>query len=299
MGIVVALGLAPRTAAQQAPCRPGGDSLLSLGKAAFFWSIERGAFAIGERSLDDLTDGLVGVTAAKSSSRAKRSGTMSPAQARTAVFPTGSDEPLVSGLSAYVESPSSEAADAAFQAFLESATRILFETPPEKPGETGRVGLAIEERQISNRGTRFGVADMVNERARRNLEYSFFGDGADLLMGKVQKLLGEAPFFKAPGIADGKNLDRNNLGIEVRSEMDLRALWFKDYRDYLAAEAPGRPAAQVTEALNAGWPGLQKFWAFKRTEIFLDRAQTTFGTEMREVYERATARSLPRRDCEP
>ncbi len=288
--------ITPAAAQSEAPCRPG-DSLLSFGKAAFFRSIERGAFAIGERTLDDLLDGLGG--APKPSGGSKRARTTSPSQTRAAALPPGTDTPLVEALSAYVERPSSEAADAALLAFLASATRILFETPPEKPGEFGKMGLVLEEGQLRNRSSTFAVSDMADERKRLDLENSFFGDGPDLQMGMVNKMLNAAPFFKAPVIADAKNLDRNNLGIEVRKELDMRALWFEDYRGHLTAATPSATEAQITEALNAGWPIAQKFWAFKRTEIFILRAQATFGTEMREVNERVTQGNLPLRDCEP
>ncbi|MBX7186817.1 MAG: hypothetical protein K1Y01_16870 [Vicinamibacteria bacterium] len=295
LGLTALLGAKAR-GEQNAPCRPG-DSLLSLGKAAFFKSIERGAFAIGERTLDDLLDGLGG--ASRPSGGARRAQTTAPAQARAAVFPRTGDEILAGALQAYVDAPSSEAADAAFEAFLETATRILFETPPDKPGEFGRVGLVLEDKNFSNRGSTFAVKDMVNEGRRRGLEDSLFGGESDIEMGKANRLLATSPFFKAPVIADTRNVDRNNLGIAVKREADLRALWFEDYRAYLATTAPAPSPAQITEALNAGWPILQKFWAFKRTEIFVDRAQTAFGTQMREVYDRVTREGLPTRDCEP
>lgn len=303
VGMALALALAlvpgPRAGAQSSPpCRPG-DSLLSLGKVAFFKSIERGAFAIGERTLDDLLDGLGGTGTAKASSGAKRTRALSPAQARAAALPRASEAALVGALQAYIDSPSSEAADAAFQAFLEGATKIVFETPPERPGEFGRVGLVLEEGRFGNRGSTFAVREMTSESSRRTLEDSLFGSGPDLGMGTVNRILGAAPFFKAPVIADARNVDRNNLGIVVKKESDLRALWFEDYRSHLATTTPTPAPAPITEALNAGWPVIQKFWAFKRTEIFIDRAQTTFGTEMREVNERATRENLPTRDCEP
>ena len=297
-GIVLVAAMDAHAAAQPAPpCRPG-DSLLSLGKAAFFKSIERGAFAIGERTLDDLLDGL-GAPGATKPSNARRTHATAPAEARAAVFPRTSDTTLVAALQAYVDSPSSDAADAAFQAFLEAATKIAFETPPEKPGEFGRVGLVLEDSHFGNRGSMFSVKDMASESNRRQLENSLFGDGPDLGMGKVTRLLAAAPFFKAPVIADARNVDRNNLGIVVKRELDLRSLWFEDYRAYLAAGTPAPPATEITEALNAGWPVVQRFWAFKRTEIFIDRAQTIFGTEMREVNERVAKENLPPRGCEP
>lgn len=298
-GIVLALLLSTQADAQSAPpCRPG-DSLLSLGKVAFFQSIERGAFAIGERTLDDLLDGLGGSNAARPSSGARRTHATAPVQARATVFPPAADTALVAALQAYIDRPSSEASDAAFQTFLEGATRILFETPPEKPGEFGRVGLVLEDRHFGNRGSTFAVQEMTNESLRRRLEDSLFGGGPDLEMGRTNRLLSANPFFKAAVIADTRNVDRNNLGIAVKKEGDLRTLWFEDYRSYLATATPSPSPAQVTEALNTGWPVLQKFWAFKRTEIFIDRAQTTFGTAMREVNERVTTDNLPPRDCEP
>jgi len=297
--IGIALALNTHAAGQTSPpCRPG-DTLESLGKAAFFKSIERGAFAIGERTLDDLFDGLGAASAVRAAGGARRTRATAPAQARATVFPPAADAALVEALHAYVDGPSSDAADAAFQVFLETATKILFETPPEKPGEFGRVGLALEDSHFGNRGSTFAVSDMANERKRRSLEDSLFGGNQDLQMGKANKLLAAAPFFKAPVIADGRNIDRNNLGIEVKKEADLRTLWFEDYRSYLLTTTPSPSPAQVTEALNAGWPILQKFWAFKRTEIFVDRAQAIFGTEMREVTERVTRENLPPRDCEP
>ena len=290
-GILPALVLSLQAAGQSAPpCRPG-DSLLSRGKAAFCRSIERGAFAIGERPLDDLTDGLGDASATKSASRAKR--------ARAAVLPAASEAALVSALTAYVESPSSEAADAAFQALLEAATKILFETPPDRAGEVGRAGLVLEGGQFFNRSSTFSVADMTNEVKRLKLEDSLFGGGPDLRMGNASKMFSEAPFFKAPVIADTRNIDRNNVGIVVKSEQELRTFWFGDYRSHLATATPSRSAAQITEALNAGWPVLQNFWAFKRTEIFIARAQTIFGTEMRRINERLTTENLPPRDCAP
>ncbi len=298
-GVVLALVLSARAGAQSAPpCRPG-DSLLSLGKAAFFKSIERGAFAIGERTLDDLLDGLGGKDAAKPSSRVKRPGATAPAQARAAIFPPASDAALVAGLTAYIESPSSEAADAALQVFFETATRILFETPPEKSDQFGRLGLVLEDRLFRNRSSTFAVPDVANESKRGKLEVSLFGDGPDLEMGKVNKMLGAAPFFKAPVIVDARNVDRNNLGMTVRKEQDLRTLWFDDYRSHLATATPLASPAQITEALNAGFPVLQKFWAFKRTETFIARAQAVFGTEMREVGERVAKENLPPLDCDP
>jgi hypothetical protein len=293
----MALVLNTPAAAQSAPpCRPG-DSLLSLGKTAFFRSIERGAFAIGERTLEDLADGLGGNNPPKSGGSARRPRPTAPAQARETVFPPSSEAALVDALTAYLESPSSENADGALQALLEAATKILFETPPEA-GQAGHVGLVLEGGQFFNRNSTFAVRDMTNEGKRGKLEFSLFGDGPDLQMGKVDKMLGAAPFFRAPVIADARNVDRNNLGIVVKRDQDLRALWFEDYRSHLAAEAPGRSAPQITDALNAGWPILQKFWAFKRTEVFIDRAQTTFGTEMRQISERVTKENLPSRGCD-
>lgn len=299
LGLALFPGCSRDVSAQaEPPCRPG-DSLLSLGKAAFFKSIERGAFAIGERTLDDLLDGLGGPGATRSAGRPRHAGATTPAQARAAAFPPGTDETLVTALTAYVESPSSEAADAALQVFLETATNIPFETPPEKPGESGRMGLVLEDRQLRNRSSTFAVQDMAREDKRVDLEASLFGDGPDLGMGTTNPILRSAAFFKAPVIADTRNVDRNNLGIVVKKELDLRGLWFEDYRAHLAAEAPSASPAQITEALNVGWPTLQKFWAFKRTEIFITRAQAIFGTELREVNERVTKGNLPPRGCEP
>ncbi len=297
-GIVLALMLSHETAAQPAtPCRPG-DSLLSLGKAAFFRSIERGAFAIGERTLDDLTDGLGAASAPKPANRARPPRATPPARARASVLLPASDAALARPLLDYVENPSSEAAEGAFEAFLEAATKILFETPPEKAGGVGRVGLVLEGGQFFNRSSTFAVQDMTNESKRQKLEESLFGGGPDLEMGKADTMLRAAPFFKAPVIADARNVDRNNLGITVKKEQELRALWFEDYRAYLATASPSASPAQVTEALNAGWPILQKHWAFKRTGIFIDRAQSIFGTEMRQVHERVKTENLPPRDCE-
>jgi hypothetical protein len=288
---VVALLMAAQ-ATPAAPCRQG-DSLLSLGKAAFFKAIERGAFAIGERTLDDLLDGL-----GSQASAAGRRHATPPAQARAAAFSATADATLGAALKAYVDNPSSEASDAAFQAFLENATKILFETPPDKPGEFGHVGLALEESHFGNRGSTFAAKDMADENRRASLEGSLFGDGPDIGMGKVNRVLGAAPFFKAPVIADTRNIDRNNLGIEIRKEQDLRTLWFEDYRSHLAGLSPAPSPAQITEALNAGWPVLQKLWAFKRTEIFIERAQTVFGTEMRQVNDRFNRGNLPVFGCD-
>jgi hypothetical protein len=295
--MVVTLVLSHGAAAQPQPCRPG-ENLLSLGKAAFFRSIERGAFAIGERTLEDLTDGLGRANAATPASRAKRPRATVPAQARGVVFSPASDAALIGALLAYVESPSSEAADGAFQTFLEVATKILFETPPETGG-AGRVGLVLEDSQFSNRSSTFTVQDMTREARRLKVQYSLFGDGPDLQMGKADKMLSATPFFKAPIIADTRNIDRNNLGIEVTKDQDLRTLWFEDYRSHLATATPSASPAQITDALNAGWPILQQFWAFKRTEIFIDRALMTFGTEMRLLNERVTTENLPPRECDP
>jgi hypothetical protein len=287
------LMIAPAGAQPVLPCGPG-ETLLSLGKAAFFRSIERGAFAIGERTLDDLLDGLGG-----SSRSARRARSPSPAEARAAVFPPAADPTLVAALAAYVEDPSSEAADSALRIFLESATKIPFETPPEDPGQFGRVGLVLEEGGFGNRGARFAVPDMADENRRQDLEHSLFGDGADLEMGKTNKTLGGAPFFKAPVVADKRNVDRNNLGLAVRKEADLRTLWFEDYRAHLATEFSNLSPAEITEALNAGWPILQRFWAFKRTEMFVVRAQATFGTAMREIQARVAKENLKTRPCSP
>jgi hypothetical protein len=295
-GLAAALALSASAEAQPAKACRASDSLLSLGKAAFFRSVERGAFAIGERTLEDLSDGL-GAEAARPASRLGRAIATSPALARTGVFPPDSESAVLAPLSAYVESPSSDAADSAFQAFLENATKILFESPPAG-GEAARVGLVLEDRQLVNRNSTFAVQDMTNESLRLNLEESLFGDGPDLRMGSVNRILSAAPFFKAPVIADARNVDRNNLGIAVKREQDLRTLWFDDYRVHLANAEPGRTPSQIAEALNAGWPILQKFWAFKRTEIFVDRAQTAFGVEMRQVNERVTMERLPARDCD-
>jgi hypothetical protein len=153
----------------------------------------------------------------------------------------------------------------------------------DRAGGVGRVGLVLEDRQLFNRSSSFVVHDMVDGGRRLKLEDSLFGAGPDLMLGSVNKLLSEDPFFKAPVIADKRNVDRNNIGIAVTKEQDLRALWFDDYRAHLAAGSPTRTSERITDALNAGWPTLQKFWAFKRTEIFVDRAQTAFGVELREL----------------
>jgi hypothetical protein len=290
-GFIVAVLLAAQ-ATPPPPCRPG-DSLVSLGKAAFFKAIERGAFAIGERTLDDLLDGL----GAPSSPSGRKHATP-PAQARAAAFPSSADAALGAALKAYVDSPSSDASDAAFQAFLEKATKILFETPPDKPGEFGHVGLALEESHFGNRGSTFSVQDMTDESRRASLEASLFGDGPDMGTGKANRILGASPFFKAPVIADTRNVDRNNLGIVIKKEQDLRALWFEDYHSHLSALSPAPPPAQITDALNAGWPVLQKLWAFKRTEIFIERAQSIFGTEMRQINERFNRGGLPVVGCD-
>jgi hypothetical protein len=87
--------------------------------------------------------------------------------------------------------------------------------------------------------------------------------------------------------------------MTVKKEQDLRTLWFEDYRSHLSSAATGASPEQITEALNAGFPVLQKFWAFKRTETFIARAQAVFGTEMREVSERVATENLPNRSCDP
>ena len=284
--IVLVLALLATSAdAQQgsAPCE--APELLAFGKAAFFRSIERGAFAIGERTLEDLTDGLgsSSTSFARKSARPAGAGRATPAQARATVFPPAADEAILRALKAYAESPSSEGADEAFGVMLEAATRILFETPPEKPGEAGKVGLVLEERQFFNRSSSFVVREMVEGERRQKLEDALFGAGPDLMLGTANRLLGQHPFFRVPVIVDKRNVDRNNIGLEVTTEQALRALWFDDYRGHLAAESPSTPAAQVMDALNAGWPTVQKFWAFKRTEFFVNRAQEAFGLQLRPV----------------
>lgn len=283
------LGLGTQTHGQSSsPCAPR-ESVLSLGKAAFFKSIERGAFAIGERSLEDLTDGLGGSTPPRPPGGLRRPRVSAPAQARLAVFPPATDASLAGALTAYIESPSSEAADAALSLFFESSTKILFEAPPETRGDEGRVGLVLEGGQFVNRSASFEARSMTSESARSRLEFELFGDGPDLNLAAVNALLGAQPFFKAPVIADTRNVDRNNLGLAIKTDQDLRDLWFEDYRTHLAAAEFAPSQERINEALNAGWPTLQKFWAFKRTGIFIDRALMTFGNEMREVYERVTS----------
>ena len=277
------------------PCEPSG-ALLQLGKDSFFRSIERGAFAIGERSLDDLTDGLGDDPSAKGRALVRRPRNAA-ANARAAVFGVESETPLAAPLAAYVESPDSELADRAFNTFLEKATKILFEKIPEKAGAPGSVGMVVEGGQIFNGGTQWAVGDMVNEPLRQKLEQSLFGDGPDLRLGVINKSLGADPFFTSPVIADARNIDRNNIGIEVQKEQQLRDLWFKDYRGHLLREGSALDAAKATEALNAGWPVLQKYWAFKRTEVFVNQAQMKFGTQMREIYRIATSESFRANQC--
>ncbi|MEO8500818.1 MAG: hypothetical protein ABI565_07870 [Vicinamibacteria bacterium] len=285
------------SAQTQAPCKPG-DSLLSLGKAGFFRSIEHGAFAIGERTLDDLTDGLSDTTRAKAMPGVARKRVITPRSARAAVFTGETDTTLAESMKAYVDSPSSDAADAGFSGFLEKASKILFERMPDRPGVPGTVGLALEDGRLSNRGVEWAVPEMADERRRQKLEDMTFGSGPDLLLGQVDKMLGASPFFKAPVIADARNVDRNNIGISVTKESELRDLWFKDYRAYLSKGGESTDATPVRNALNAGWPTLQKFWAFKRTEIFVTRGQTAFGLEMREIYSRYNKEDLPVVGCE-
>jgi hypothetical protein len=284
MAVALSLVVAGQAAAQEEPPPCEAPKLLAFGKAAFFRSIERGAFAIGERTLEDLADGLgtgSGSAARKASARHARG--ITPAQARATVFPATVDDAITTALKGYAESPSSEGADEAFGVLLASATKVLFETPPGKAGEAGRVGLLLENGQFFNRNSSFAVSDMVEGGRRQKLEDSLFGAGPDLMLGAKDKLLGAEPFFKAPIIADTRNVDRNNIGLEVTTEQEMRSLWFDDYKAHLAKAVPAATPAQITDALNAGWPTVQKFWAFKRTEIFVDRAQTAFGLELRPV----------------
>ena len=280
-----------------APCKPG-DSLLSLGKAGFFRSIERGAFAIGERTLDDLTDGLGDTGRVKGMPGVARKGVVTPGSARAAVFTGEMDTTLAESMKVYADNPSSDAADAAFSAFLEKASKILFEKMPDRPGVPGTVGLVLEDGRLSNRGVDWAVPEMANERRRQKLEELIFGSGSDLLLGRVDRMLGASPFFKAPVIADARNIDRNNIGIRVTKESDLRDLWFKDYRAYLSKDGESADATAVRTGLNAGWPTLQKYWGFKRTEIFVTRGQVAFGLEMREIYSRYNREDLPVVGCE-
>lgn len=285
----------PALAQSATACADGNSPLLTLGKEAFFRSIERGAFAIGERTLDDLADGL------GDTGQAKRVGAKRPAnasaRARAAVFTSASSAAITEPLTAYVDSPSSEAAEAALTAFLEKSVKILFEKLPDTPSGVGSVGLVLENGQLFNGGAQWQVTDMANERKRQNLEFSLFGDGPDLLLGKGNKVLGANPFLKAPVIADARNVDRNNIGIEIQKESALRDLWFKDYRGHLLRDGSALDPAQVTEALNAGWPTVQKFWTFKRLEIFVTRAQAAFDKEMRDVYRTATSDGFRANDC--
>ncbi|MEO8360138.1 MAG: hypothetical protein ABI672_08930 [Vicinamibacteria bacterium] len=295
LSLVLTMLLAGYATAQTAlPCKPG-DSVLSLGKASFFRSIERGASAIGERTLEDLTDGIGD---ASQPATTKRSRPGKPAAARAAAFAAGADAALAEPLRAYLDSPSSDAADAAFNNFLANVTKILFETIPERSGEVGSVGLGLESGKLYNRGAELAVSEMVHERRRQNLEGSLFGDGPDLNLGVVDKKFATSPFFKAPVIVDARDVDRNNIGLKIVKESELRDLWFKDYRTHLTTANTAVDPAVINTALNAGWPTLQKFWAFKRTEIFISRGQTAFGLEMREIHTRFNDESLPLLGCE-
>ncbi|MEO5761267.1 MAG: hypothetical protein ABIR28_03055 [Vicinamibacteria bacterium] len=282
------------TAQTAPPCKPG-DSVLSLGKAAFFRSIERAASAIGERTLEDLTDSR-GDSTQPAGTKRSRPGHSSVA--RAAAFSPGADSALADPLRAYVDSPSSDAADAAFNNFLANATKVLFETIPERSGVTGSVGLGLESGKLYNRGAELLVSEMVDERRRQKLEGSLFGDGPDLNLGAVDKKFASSPFFKAPVIVDARDVDRNNIGLKVVKESELRDLWFKDYRSHLTTANSAVDPAVINTALNAGWPTLQKFWAFKRTEIFISRGQMAFGLEMREIQSRFNDQSLPLLGCE-
>jgi len=291
LGAALALwGFTPVRANAQGPPCGAGDTVLSLGKAAFYRSIERGAFAIGERTLEDLTDGLGGTAGERPTGKGRRGRPTPPAQSRAAGFPPAVDARLSDALLAYVENPSSEAGDAVFETLLQTATKILFETLPERTGELGRVGLVLEAGQFQNRSSTFAVHDVANESLRLDLERQLFGDDDDLTMGKASPLLTQNPFFETAAIADAKNLDRNNLGLEVKTEQELRTLWFETYGATLEGKGP---TAEVEAALNAGWPIVQKFWALKRTGIFIDRALAAFSTELRQISERAAAENLP------
>lgn len=257
----------------QAPCVKSLDSvnaaLQELALEAGQRAISEGAQRLGERALQTAEGG-----AFDRGARIARQGEELGSITRMADVKGFILDPI----KAYMESPDEVAATKALQVILENSAKKAFPT----------AGLVLEAGRVVIGSATFAVQDLIDEGKRQEYEAAIFGRGQDVALGTINNLLAEDPFFTSGPVVN-RGLTRDDVGSKVKSEDELRQLWFTYYRAYLLGGGQGLSAsnrAAINDALNAGWPHLHKYWAFKRAQLFTGEMQRSFRADI----ERARAK---------
>ena len=217
------------------------------------------------------------------------------ALAKRASFVNNADSLVITPVMTYLNNPTDEGLKAAYSSFFESVAKLSLEEAGKSVLQTtvfSNVGLVIEGGRLVIGSTQWAVEEMIDEGRRQEMEAAIFGRDDDIALGSINNLFAEEPFFTSGPVVN-RRITRDNIGVTVTSEQQLRELW-----NYYGAYLKGGPMitaqskADTDAMLREGWPHLLKFWAFKRLEGFLEAGHRTFSTEMLRVYDAAERGTL-------
>lgn len=280
VGASALLLVAPRGMAQTAACdaaKSAEDAFRDLAKEAFLEAVGEAGVAMGEKGLRlaEAGRGTAGGRLVELGERAhfgaELAGTV--------------DDLIIDPIKEYMESPAEEAADRAFGKLMEGVGKVVFPT----------AGIALDAGRFVIGTARWTVEEMYDAGRRQQIEATIFGRGSDIALGSINNLLAQDPFFDS-GPVRNRRVSRDSVGRDIRSEEELRKLWFEHYRGFLLGGPMGLGAssrAEVDTALTEGWPHLKRYWAFKRAEIVVKEMRSAFGARMSQMQQRVARGESP------
>lgn len=122
-------------------------------------------------------------------------------------------------------------------------------------------GLAISGGKIVVGGAQYTVEEMINALHAQQDEAILFGPVAKGL-DRVGNIAADTPFINLPKLV-AQHINRDNMGVRIRSEQELHDYWFNDYRVWIAPFH----LQETNVIIQRDWPLLLKAWRLQRAAI--------------------------------
>lgn len=123
-------------------------------------------------------------------------------------------------------------------------------------------GITLAGGKIFIGGSIYTTEHMLAAAHDQQIQAIITGKGTGGMLDRVDNVMAETPFMDLP-LVQNRGITPDNLGQSVKSEEELRNLWFNSYGVQLR-DLYGRNNAKT--ALDEGWPRLLEMWRAQRAE---------------------------------
>jgi hypothetical protein len=189
------------------------------------------------------------------------------------------DDAAIQPVVTYMTTKKEQQLSAGLAKLMEARLKFLY--PP--------LGLAITGGEIIMNGIPIAVDKMLEEGTRQQYEATIFGNSGESPIGTINNLYAEDPFF-ASGAVTNRGITPQNFGAKVRTEEELRDLWFKYYRAHLVGGPLGLGnRAEIDEHLAKTFPTMLQYWKIERVPYVLRELRVTYS----DMIQREVANQKP------